>query len=38
VTGSGALVAVAVAAAVYRDPGDLLDQLDDSPIRKFADS
>jgi hypothetical protein len=34
VTGSGALVAV----AAYRDPVDLLDQLDDSPIGKFADS
>jgi hypothetical protein len=29
---------VLVAVAVYRDPGDLLDQLDDSPIGKFADS
>jgi hypothetical protein len=33
-TGSGALVAV----AAYRDSGDLLDQLDESPIGKFADS
>jgi len=37
VSGSGVLEAEGV-LAVYRDPGDLLDQLDDSPVGKLFES